>query len=368
MKKTIVYILLSLFISLITSASFAKDTAKDANYYLKKASTAYNQEDYPNAEKYFRQLLKMKVSLHGDFYYFYGKTLYYNGKYKKAAHNLSSFTETVNNNSKYYSDAKQLLVRSEKKLAKQKPKKTSKKAEKKKNPSKYPDIPEMIEIPTGSFVMGSNHGSPDQKPPHRIKMKKKFAIGKYEVNFSQYDAFAKATKQKKPDDLGWGRGSRPVINVSLQNAKDYAIWLSKKTKRIFRLPTEMEWEYVARTGFKSKLGFNDLIGLGDANCDGCRYFWESAKTVDVGSFEANKYGIHDLFGNVWEWTCSTYTKRYNGEEKYCADKNDLVGKTIAVRGGGWNSFSATLRSYVRYNNFPTYRGKDLGFRLVEELE
>ncbi|MCW8928966.1 MAG: SUMF1/EgtB/PvdO family nonheme iron enzyme [Gammaproteobacteria bacterium] len=369
-----------------TSTSLVVAANKDANYYLREASKAYNKEDYPQAEKHFRKLLQMKVPMRGDFYYYYGKTLYFNGDYEKAADNLSAFTETVGKKSKYYSEASRLLMRSKKKIAKQNPESKQEKKQKTKQEqqskqkkqsqasknkavgNKHSYIPEMITIPTGSFIMGSNHGSPDQKPPHRIKIKKSFAMGKYEVTFAQYDVFAKATKRKKPDDHGWGRGNRPVINVSLQNAHDYANWLSKKTKRRFRLPTEVEWEYVARTGFKSQLGFNDLVGLGDANCDGCRYFWESAKTVDVGSFDANKYEIHDLFGNVWEWTCSFYTKRYNGLEKKCADKHDLEGKTIAVRGGGWNSFSEMLRSYVRFNNFPTYRNNDLGFRLVEELD
>jgi len=367
--KIIKCILLSSFFLLIVSTSIAKDVEKNASYYLKKASEYYNQQDYQNAEKAFRKLLKMKVSLHSDFYYFYGKTLYHNSDYKKAAHNLSIFTETVGKKSKYSTDARRLLKRAEKKLAEQQlTEKKTKKSRKKNKVIKSANIPEMIKIPTGSFIMGSNHGSPDQKPPHKVKIKNAFNMGKYEVTFSQYDAFVKATGQKKPDDLGWGRGDRPVINVSLKNANDYALWLSKKTNRTFRLPTEMEWEYVARTGFKRQLGFSGLMGLGDANCDGCRYFWESARTFEVGSFDANKYGIYDLFGNVWEWTCSVYTKRYDGLEKSCADSNDLDGKTIAVRGGSWDSFDATLRSYVRYNNFPTYLGKDLGFRLVEELD
>ncbi|NOQ78570.1 MAG: SUMF1/EgtB/PvdO family nonheme iron enzyme [Gammaproteobacteria bacterium] len=360
-------IICALFTGLFLSAmpySRAKNSTQKANYYLTQASTYYNQENYPQAEKAFRQLLKMKVSLHKDFYYFYGKTLYHNGKFEKAAANLRSYTETVSKKGRYQTDAKRLLKRAEKQLVQKQPQKTKKK----KPVLKFPNIPEMMIIPVGSFVMGSSHGSADQKPPHKVVIKKSFAIGKYEVTFAQYDVFAKATSRKKPDDSGWGRGNRPVINVSLYSANEYARWLTKKTNRRFRLPTELEWEYVARTGFKNQLGFNDLLGLGDANCDGCRYFWESAKTVEVGSFDANKYGVHDLFGNVWEWTCSIYTRGYNGQEEHCANENDLEGKTMAVRGGSWNSFSQILRSYIRFNNFPTYRGNEQGFRLVEELE
>jgi formylglycine-generating enzyme required for sulfatase activity len=215
--------------------------------------------------------------------------------------------------------------------------------------------------------MGSLHGSSDQMPPHKIKIHKSFAITAYEITFSQYDAFVKDMSYRKPNDYGWGRGELPVINVSLHDAIVYASWLSKKTKRRFRLPTETEWEYVARTGFKDKLGFKDIMGLGDANCDGCRYFWQRERTVEVGSFEANKYGVYDLFGNVWEWTCSIYTQRYDGQESYCADEKILEGKTMAVRGGSWDSFNQLLRAYVRFNNFPTYRGNKQGFRLIEEI-
>ncbi len=84
---------------------------------------------------------------------------------------------------------------------------------------------------------------------------------------------------------------------------------------------------------KGQLGFNDIVNMGDANCDGCRYFWESAQIVEVGSFGPNKYGIYDIFGNVWEWTCSLYTRRYNGKEQYCADEDELEGNTMVVRGG-----------------------------------
>lgn len=361
--KIIKYALFASLLILAMPYSLAKEVTKKASYYLNQASIHYNQENYPQAEKNFRQLLKMKVSLHKDFYYFYGKTLYHNKKYKKSALNLRRYTDAVKNKGKYQTDARRLLKRAEKKLAKQQPKKTGKKS----STGKSSYIPEMIIIPAGSFTMGSNHGSADQKPAHKMLMNKLFAMGKYEVTFAQYDVFAQATSRKKPDDSGWGRGQRPVINISLYNANNYARWLSQKTYRKFRLPTEAEWEYVARTGFKTQLGFNDIIGRGDANCDGCRYFWESEKTVDVGSFDANKYGIHDLFGNVWEWTCSIYTKGYNGQEKSCANVNALEGKTMAVRGGSWNSYSPTLRSYIRLNNFPTYRGNEQGFRLVEEL-
>lgn len=339
--------------------------AKDARFYLNQASQYYNQGDYKQAEQAFDKLIQMQVKLHHDFYYFYGKTLYENGHYDQAEQQLGKFLQAVDSDNKYFSDARYLQSKARKNKAHQAAPKTDPDVSKKQ--LKRSLIPDMVRIPADSFIMGSNHGSADQKPPHKITINKDFAIGKYEITFDQYDAYAKETGQTLPDDEGWGRGNYPVINVSMADAKAYARWLSKKTGRQFRLPTEAEWEFVARTGIKGQLGFNDIVGTGDANCDGCRYFWESARTVEVGSYDPNKYGIYDIFGNVWEWTCSLYTRRYDGKEQYCADDDELEGQTIVVRGGSWDSAHQILRAYVRLNNFPTYTSNQVGFRLVEDI-
>ncbi len=351
-------------ISFILLFSSADSIAFNAQNILHQASRYYGQGDYKQAEKAFEQLLNRKLNLHPEFYYFYGKTLYYNTHYEKAITSLKHFIANIEQPNKYFTDAERILKRAEKAYTQQ----TGKQAAQAQGVLTKKNIPQMIVIRSGSFLMGSNHGSMDQKPLHKITTLQDFAIGKYEVSFAQYDEFADATIRKKPDDSGWGRGQRPVINVSFYDAYEYARWLSRQTHRKFRLPTEAEWEYVARSGLIGQLGFKNLLGLGDANCDGCRYFWQSAQTVEVGNFAANKYDVYDLFGNVWEWTCSIYTRRYTGEEKYCVNKNELLGKTMVVRGGGWNSNNAILRSYVRLNNFPAYFGNELGFRLVEELD
>jgi len=226
----------------------------------------------------------------------------------------------------------------------------------------------MIRINPKAYLMGSNYGDEDQKTTHTITIKKAFAISQHEITFKQYILFAKATKRKMPKDSGWGKENRPVINVSLHDALAYCKWLSKKHNRIYRLPTEAEWEYIARTiVVKKKLGFKDLIARGDANCDDCRYFWEKDSTKPVGSYEPNSYNLYDTFGNVWEWTCSAYTRKYNGQENICLPATAYEGKTIVVRGGSWKSSKKILKAYVRYNNFPGYKSNDLGFRIVEEL-
>ncbi len=114
--------------------------------------------------------------------------------------------------------------------------------------------PEMVWIPAGSFRMGDLQagGDSDEKPVHRVSITQRFAMGRYEVTFAEYDKFAQATGRKKPDDGGWGRGNRPVINVSWHDATAYAEWLSEQTGQTYRLPTEAEWEYAARGGTDTK--------------------------------------------------------------------------------------------------------------------
>lgn len=232
--------------------------AKDALFYLNQASQFYNQGDYKQAEQAFARLIKMRVKLHNNFYYFYGKTLYHNGHYSQAEQYLGKFLKSADSDNKYYSDARYLQTKSSKNKQHQVSRKNTQAGSAK--PLKLSLIPDMVKIPADSFIMGSNHGSSDQKPPHKITINQNFAIGKYEVTFAQYDAYAAGLDL--PDDNGWGRGNRPVINVSMYDAKAYAHWLSKKTGRKFCLPTEAEWEYAARTGIKGQLGFNDIVGLG----------------------------------------------------------------------------------------------------------
>ena len=109
----------------------------------------------------------------------------------------------------------------------------------------------MVFVEGGTFQMGSNSGSSDEKPVHSVTVSD-FNISKTEVTFEQYDAFCGATGRNKPSDYGWGRGDLPVIDVSWRDAVAYCEWMNKVTGKTYRLPTEAEWEYAARGGNKSK--------------------------------------------------------------------------------------------------------------------
>jgi formylglycine-generating enzyme required for sulfatase activity len=135
--------------------------------------------------------------------------------------------------------------------------------------------PEMVELTGGEFWMGSqeNEGKSSEHPRHLVKIEP-FAMEKYEVTFAEYDTFAKATGRPFPDDEGWGRGRRPVINVSWKDAGKYAEWLSEQTGKAYRLPTEAEWEYAARAGSETRFWWGNVMEPGKAICEGCESQWQ----------------------------------------------------------------------------------------------
>ena len=225
---------------------------------------------------------------------------------------------------------------------------------------------EMVRIRGGCFQMGSprwESGRDSDERRHRVCVDD-FSIGKHEVTFEEYDRFAEATGRRRPDDRGWGRGRRPVINVSWHDAMAYARWLSEQTGRSYRLPTEAEWEYAARAGSETAYPWGNGIGRNRANCNGCGSRWDNRKTAPVGSFEANRWGLHDTVGNVWEWTCSEYDSDYGGAEKRCAASGSVGLR--AVRGGSWGGRPQGVRSADRYGDGPFGRTNGLGFRLGQD--
>ena len=235
--------------------------------------------------------------------------------------------------------------------------------------------PEMVVIPAGSFLMGSpgkekNHGSDEQQ--HPVTIEKPFAIGRYAVTFKEYDRFCQASQSEKPDDEGWGRGKRPVINVSWHDAMAYAQWLSEQTGQQYRLPTEAEWEYACRAGTITPFNFGKTITPEQVNYDGDYPYvsgqekgWYREQTVPVGSLPPNAWGLYDMHGNVHEWTCSKWAGDYDGAEKRCAKSED-TGSSQVVRGGSWYSYAGSCRSAYRYRGDPAARGTNLGFRLARQ--
>ena len=177
-------------------------------------------------------------------------------------------------------------------------------------------------------------------PQHRVTVSE-FAMGRYEVTFEEYDVFAEATGRERPDDW-WGRGNRPVIKVSWQDAVAYAEWLAEQTGKRYRLPTEAEWEYAARAGTDTPSWWRS-VGQNYANCDDvgwvCDATWEN-RTAPVGSFDANAFGLHDVAGNVSERVQDCWHDDYRGAPADGSPWGVEPGGECArrvVRGGSWAS-------------------------------
>jgi len=229
--------------------------------------------------------------------------------------------------------------------------------------------PEMVVIPAGTFRMGDIQGGgySDEKPVHEVSIKS-FAMGRYEITFAEYDKFAEATGRKKPNDQGWGRGNRPVINVFWLDVTAYAEWLSIQTGQQYRLPTEAEWEYAARAGTSTKYWWGNEIGSNNANCYNSVCGDRFEYTSPVGSFAANPFGLYDTAGNVWEWTCSESESDYKGKEKYCLSKEDSTKDSLFVlRGGSSNIDAMRMRSSIRSRNQQAGRNGGSGVRLARTL-
>jgi formylglycine-generating enzyme required for sulfatase activity len=232
--------------------------------------------------------------------------------------------------------------------------------------------PKMVLIPAGKFRMGDiqRTGYNNEQPLHEVSMER-FAIGRYPVTVYEFKQFVNATGYKTEAEKGhetdvlkglnWRNPSfsqtdnHPVVCVTWNDALAYIEWLSEQTRQKYRLPTEAEWEYAARAGTETKYWWGNDIDESKAN-----YSWNLTKTSPVGSYAANKFGLYDTVGNVWEWICSEYTNKYNGNEKQCVTN----ASRFVLRGGSWYDVSGFVRSASRDRNTPTVRDVIYGFRMV----
>ena len=256
--------------------------------------------------------------------------------------------------------------------------------------------PEMVVVPAGQFVMGMKHEfALDSdgnafifahwlhyaRPLHRVRMAERFAVGVHEVTFREWDACERDFGCGIiPDDEGWGRGNRPVINVSWNDAREYVGWLSEKTGNEYRLLTESEWEYVARAGTTTRFHTGQKISRRQANFNH-NYFYNSKgrvqrrqrsdefirKTVPVGQFPPNRFGLHDVHGNVWEWVQDCWNKSYDGAPRDGSAWESGDCESRVLRGGSWDGLPRNLRAAYRDRSTTGSRNYDYGFRVARTL-
>jgi formylglycine-generating enzyme required for sulfatase activity len=240
-----------------------------------------------------------------------------------------------------------------------------------------PQCPEMASLPAGSFQMGAAPGetaqSTSESPQQQVTLGKGFALGTREVTYAQWDAcVADGGCATAPPNHGWGRGQRPVVSVSHDDALAYVTWLSKQAGQPYRLPSEAEWEYAARAGSQTAFATGAGISTAQSNYNG-QFPYRGAKeifrarTVETASFPANAFGLFDMHGNAWEWTDDCWNVSHAGAP---ADGTPVSGGDCSKRvlkGGAWNTGAWRLRSAHRIGKAKTAREFDNGFRVARDL-
>jgi formylglycine-generating enzyme required for sulfatase activity len=227
----------------------------------------------------------------------------------------------------------------------------------------------MVQIPAGRFPIGSVDGGADETPTHEVHIDASIAVGKYEITFDEWDtcvADGGCQKNKRPGDEGWGRGRRPAINVSWNDAREYTHWLLRKTGKPYRLLSEAEWEYAARAGSTGKYAFGETLDARQAKFSAGKQ--GVGETAEVGSFPPNDWGLFDMHGNVWEWVEDCYFPNYVAAPTNGSPRSGLnCGSARVLRGGSWDYTAEDLRSAVRYRLPSFYRVNEIGFRVAREL-
>lgn len=224
--------------------------------------------------------------------------------------------------------------------------------------------PEMVVIPAGRFLMGSEPGAgePDESPERWVTIAAPFAVGRFEVTFEEWDvclADGGCAAPWEQDQPGWGRGRRPVIQVDWNEAQAYVRWLGARTGQPYRLLTEAEWEYAARAGTRGLHHTGEAITPKDAN-----YLLSGLqRTVPVGQYPPNPFGLHDMLGNVWEWVADCYTPTPGQADPDLSDDCSLR----VMRGGGGGSPAEDVRSARRSQMSIGMRTNSLGFRVARDL-
>ena len=245
--------------------------------------------------------------------------------------------------------------------------------------------PEMVVVPPGRFVMGSPEyeagRDADEGPQRTVTISYQFAVGKYEISWSEWEACVAdygcdgTGPESSGGDNGWGKGNRPVIEVDWDDAQNYVNWLSRKTGENYRLLSESEWEYVARSGAASHYSWGNTANHEFANygaekcCEGATLDQDRwLNTSPVGAFKANKFGLNDMHGNVWEWTQDCWNESYVGAPTNgdAWESGDCTRRML--RGGSWRVPPGWMRSADRSRHVKGNRLFTVGFRVARALE
>ena len=369
------------------SAAADLDPAIQADLHLVQTEEYIKQKNYGAAQdamaKIFALQKKHDMTIPVEFHFKYAQVLELAAQYEEAASEVTHYLEMTGRTGTHYREALTLLH------------KVSVAARLEElhaavgTPFRDCDVcPEMTVVPAGNFMMGSpdveDGRDDDEGPLHSVVIAWPFAVGIYEVTFEEWDACVESggCGGHRPDDEGWGRGRRPVVNVSWDEADQFVAWLRERTNLPYRLLSEAEWEYASRAGTKTArywVGGSEIqcwYGNGaDATARKYHSEWTVAdcddgyyRTAPVGSYKTNVYGLHDVLGNVWEWVKDCWNDSYReAPSDGSAWESGDCGRRV-LRGGAWGSKPGILRSANRFWNDSWDRDYLVGFRVARAID
>ena len=372
--RVVQYLALAGLLLVPWSAAAELAPAVQADLYLVQMEAYIKAKDYAGATEAMSKMTALRkehdITPPDDFHFKYAQVLGLAGAHTEAVASLTRYIELTGNTGQHYWDALELLHREME---------TAELTRAGRMLRDCAECPELVVVPAGTFMMGSpssEEGRSDAEGPrHRVTIGGSVAVGMYEVTFAEWDACVGAggCGGYRPDDEGWGHGKRPVINVSWEDSQGYVRWLSGRTGKEYRLLSESEWEYAARADTAAPFHFGARISTSQANYDrdytyGFGRTGENLRqTAEVGTFEANSFGLHDVHGNVWEWVEDCWNDRYEGapSDGSAWERGDCSGRL--VRGGSWYDEPGELRSASRYPVTTGTRDRYLGFRVARTL-
>jgi formylglycine-generating enzyme required for sulfatase activity len=231
-----------------------------------------------------------------------------------------------------------------------------------------PTCPEMVELPPGSFVMGSKAGDSTENPVHRVTIDYPIAMGRYEVTVAQWKVCHDAGGCEFMPSRKGMKADMPVYNLSWQDAAQYVAWLSKTTGKKYRLPSEAEWEYAARAGTETEFWWGDDVGEGNADCRDCGGEWSKKTPAEVDTYPPNAFGLHGMNGGVWEWGADCWFDSHEGAPADGSSRSTSGCQSRILRGGAWRNNAGYARSASRFTYDFDVRYILNGFRVVRSMK
>jgi formylglycine-generating enzyme required for sulfatase activity len=227
--------------------------------------------------------------------------------------------------------------------------------------------PEMVSIPAGGFVMGRDRGDASERPARRVTISRPFAIGRFEVTVAEWRACAEDGGCALKPEAGAAPDS-PMRNLSFDDATQYAAWLSTKTGRPYRLPSEAEWEYAARGGTSTTYWWGDQVGTAKANCSDCGGAWDRRRPATAGSYAANAFGLNDTNGGLAEWVADCWIRSHEGAPVDGSAREEELCSSRVLRGGSWRNGKDEITSTSRLGYDGVVRYYTNGMRVVRDLD